>query len=128
MHLIKDLSEIEVTVAEVVEQCDRGNKFPGQDGVTEELLEELRDEMSEVLLRMNLIFEDWMITNAHFYKCTTICIVPSLMFVLNKSLEFIINVLDTLIKVPWKTYILCNEKLFPEVLWSSLESAKYLQG
>lgn len=36
------------TIAEVVEQCDRGNKFPGQDGVTEELLEELRDEMSEV--------------------------------------------------------------------------------
>lgn len=109
MHLIKDLSEIEVTIAEVVEQCDRGNKFPGQDGVTEELLEELRDEMSEVLLRMNLIFEDWMITNAHFYKC--ICIVPSLMFVLSKSVEFIINVLDTWIKAPWTIYIFCNALL-----------------
>lgn len=33
MHLIEDLSEIEVTVAEVVEQTDRVNKFPGQGGV-----------------------------------------------------------------------------------------------
>lgn len=33
IHLIEDLSEIEVTVAEVVEQTDRVNKFPGQDGV-----------------------------------------------------------------------------------------------
>lgn len=33
MHLIEDLSEIEVTVAEVVGQTDRVNKFPGQDGV-----------------------------------------------------------------------------------------------
>lgn len=66
MHLIEDMSKIEVTVAEVVEQSDRVNKFPGQDGVTQELLKELRDEISEVLLRMNLIFEDWRIANAHF--------------------------------------------------------------
>lgn len=52
MHLIGDLSEIELTIAEVVEQSDRVNKFPGQDGVTEEPLEEPRDEISEVLLRM----------------------------------------------------------------------------
>lgn len=30
MHLIEDLSEIEVTVAEVMEETDRINKFPGQ--------------------------------------------------------------------------------------------------
>lgn len=42
------------------------NTFPGQDGVTEELLEELGDEISEVLLRMNMIFEDWRIANAYF--------------------------------------------------------------
>lgn len=42
------------------------NKFPGQDGVTEELLEELGDEISEILLRINMIFEDWSIANAHF--------------------------------------------------------------
>lgn len=52
MHLIGDLSEIELTIAEVVEQSDRVNKFPGQDSVTEEPLEEPRDEISEVLLRM----------------------------------------------------------------------------
>lgn len=53
--------------------------------------------------------------------------VPSLMFVLNKSVEFIINILNTWtkIKVPWKIYILCNENLFPTVLWSCSESAKY---
>lgn len=61
MHLTEDLSEIEVTVAEVMEKTDRVNKFPGQDG---EFTEELEDgkfklRMSEVLLRMNLIFEDW---------------------------------------------------------------------
>lgn len=66
MHLIEDLSEIEVTVAEVVEQSDTVNKFPGQDDVTEELLEELGDGTSEVLLRMNMIFENWRIANAHF--------------------------------------------------------------
>lgn len=54
--MIENLSEIEVTVAEVVEQSDRVNKFPGQGGVTEELLEKLRDEISEVLLGMNMIF------------------------------------------------------------------------
>lgn len=52
MHLIEDLSEIELTIAEIVEQSDRVNKLPGQDGVTEELLEEPGDEISEVLLRM----------------------------------------------------------------------------
>lgn len=33
MRLSEDLSEIEVTVAEVVEQSDSVNKFPGHDGV-----------------------------------------------------------------------------------------------
>lgn len=33
MHLIEDRSEIEVTVAEVMEQTNRVNIFPGQDGV-----------------------------------------------------------------------------------------------
>lgn len=128
MHLIEDPSEIEVTVAEVVEQSDRVNKFSGQDAVTEELLEKLRDEISAVLLEMSRIFEDWRIANAHFYKCITIFMVTSVMFVLNKSVEFIINILDIWIKVPWKIYILRNEKLFPTVLWSSSESAKYLQS
>lgn len=52
MHLTEDLSEIKVTVAEVMEKTDRVNKFPGQDGEDEKF--KLR--MSEVLLRMNLIF------------------------------------------------------------------------
>lgn len=95
----RDLSEIEVTVAEVVEQSNRMNKFPGQDGVTEELLEKLRDEISEVLPGMNMIFEDWRIANAHFYECITIFMVPSLMFMLNKSVEFTINILDTWINI-----------------------------
>lgn len=42
------------------------NKFAGQDSVTEELLQELGDEISEVLLRMNMIFEDWRIANTYF--------------------------------------------------------------